>query len=279
MPVDVRAPDGVGRHARLELAFEYRAGRTVVTHAYAEPPLRIGRSFDLDGSAYVILVCAGPGIFAGDCLRQRVTVGRGARVLLASQSALQVHPSPAAPAATLGHEYRVDDDGELLCQWDPVIPFADARLVQRIDIELAGGSRFYWSDGLMSGRVSRGETWRFQSIDHELRVNVGGSPAYLERYRLVPSQRRPRRSWLAGLADYIGTMVVCHEGMTPLFVESLQAQLADPSAAVDLVDARLGLMVGRFLSASGTTWRRERAACRDAVLESLFARSALSFRR
>jgi urease accessory protein UreH len=100
LPVDVRAPERVGRHARLELAFEYRAGRTVVTHAYAEPPLRIGRSFDLDGSAYVILVCSGPGVFAGDCLRQRVTVGRGARVLLASQSDLQYPRQRSAISTT-----------------------------------------------------------------------------------------------------------------------------------------------------------------------------------
>ena len=167
----------VGRHARLELVFEYRGGRTVVTRAYAEPPLRIGRSFDLDGAAYVILVCSGPGVFAGDdCLRQRVTVGRGARVLLASQSALQVHPSAGGRLPPLSiTSTGSSEEGELLCQWDPVIPFADARLVQRVDVDLATSSRFYWSDGLMSGRVSRGETWRFDSIDHELRVAVSGA--------------------------------------------------------------------------------------------------------
>ena len=278
-PVDRRDADVVGRHARLELTFEYRAGRTVVTRAYAEPPLRIGRSFDLDGAAYVILVCAGPGVFSGDCLRQHVSVGRGARVLLASQAALQVHPSPAPAAATVQHEYRVDEEGELLCQWDPVIPFADARLVQRVDVDLATSSRFYWSDGLMSGRVSCGEAWRFESIDHELRVAVCGAPGYLERYRLVPAERKPRRQWLAGPADYLGTTVVRHGGVTPRFVDELQTRFADPSAAVDLVDARLGLMVGRFLAASGTTWQRERTTCRDVVLDSLFALPARSFRR
>ena len=74
---DHRSAAVVGRHARLELAFECRDGRTVLTHAYAEPPLRIGRTFDVDGAAYVILVCAGPGVFAGDCLHHHVTVGRG----------------------------------------------------------------------------------------------------------------------------------------------------------------------------------------------------------
>ena len=56
----IAAAADVGRHARLELAFECRGGRTVLAHAYAEPPLRIGRTFDVDGAAYVILVAPGP---------------------------------------------------------------------------------------------------------------------------------------------------------------------------------------------------------------------------
>ena len=61
---DIRSACDVGRRARLELVFECRRGRTVLAHAYAEPPYRVGRSFDLDGALYVIVVCAGPGIFA-----------------------------------------------------------------------------------------------------------------------------------------------------------------------------------------------------------------------
>src|SRR4051812_38646338 len=107
---DVRAPCAIGRTARLELVFELRRGRTVLAHAYAEPPFRIGRAFQIDDAAYVIVGCTGPGVFAGDALRQSVRVGRGARVLLASQSALQAHPSAAAAAASIAHDYVVDDD-------------------------------------------------------------------------------------------------------------------------------------------------------------------------
>ena len=66
---DSRTARAIGRSARLELVFEARGGRTVLAHAYAEPPLRIGRTFDLGGAAYVILVCSGPGVFAGDTLQ------------------------------------------------------------------------------------------------------------------------------------------------------------------------------------------------------------------
>jgi urease accessory protein UreH len=90
---DSRAPGAIGRRARLELEFELRRGRTVLAHAYAEPPFRIGHTFELGDAAYVIIGCTGAGIFAGDTLRQSVRVGCGARVVLTSQSALQVHPA------------------------------------------------------------------------------------------------------------------------------------------------------------------------------------------
>jgi urease accessory protein UreH len=279
--IDGRAPSVVGRHARLELVFEYRSGRTVLAHAYTEPPFRITRSFDVDGAAYVILMSSAPGVFAGDCLRHRVTVGRGARALIHSQSALQVHPTDAPCAAEVHHDYHVDEDADLLCHWDPSIPFADARLVQRINVQLADSSRLYWSDGLMSGRVSRAETWKFQSIDHELRVRIGAALGYLERYRLMPETRHADRPWVAGSADFIGTTIVRHEAATPERLEAVQRRLdgAGVATAVDLVDPALNLLVGRFMGASGVAWQRARAACRDAVLELLFANPALRFRR
>ena len=42
-PTDRRGRPTVGRHARLELVFSMRRGRTVLAHAYAEPPFRVGR--------------------------------------------------------------------------------------------------------------------------------------------------------------------------------------------------------------------------------------------
>src|SRR4029079_18182967 len=101
-----------------------------------------------------ILACSGPGVFPGDSLRQRVRVGAGARVVLASQSALQVHPgsdgrnrreAPDVRRAVTCHEYVVGADAELHCHWDPVIPFADAALAQHFTIDIGSTSRLYWS--------------------------------------------------------------------------------------------------------------------------------------
>lgn len=272
---DSRAPAAVGREARLELSFERRRGRTVLAHSYAEPPYRLGRVFELDDAAYIIIVCTGAGIFAGDTLRQSVHVASGARVVLTSQSALQVHPSPAPAVALVHHDYIVEHDAELQCHWDPVIPFAGARLAQRFDLQIADSSRLYWSDAVMAGRVSRGEVWQFESLAHELSLGVGGSLSYLERYTLTPADRRITDPWLAGGARYLATAIAYHERATAETAETLHRAGASPAdgpprvqAAADLILPRT--IVGRILAADGAPFAAARAACHAVALASIF---------
>jgi urease accessory protein UreH len=260
-----------------------RNGRTILAHSYAEPPFRIGRSFDLDGAAYVIIVCSGPGVFGGDTLRQTVHVARGARVVLTSQAALQVHPSalPSRDPAVLLSSYVVEDDAELHCHWDPVIPFAGARLEQRLDLRIAGNSRLYWGDALMAGRVSRGEAWQFESLSHELGLRVDGWLAYLERYRLNPAERAVENRWTAGTARYIATSLVHHRDATSEIAEGWHRTLATPDetlqVGIDLVAP--GLIAARMTAVDGAPFGRFRASCRAAALQDIFHSPELAGRK
>jgi urease accessory protein UreH len=274
---DVRA---IGRRARLELVFGYRRGRTVIAHAYAEPPFRIGQSFEIGSAAYMIIVCSGPGVFAGDDLRQSVRVEPGACVLLGSQAALQAHPGTASSGGLLHHRYAVADDGELHCHWDPLIPFASARLSHRVELDVAGGSRMYWSDALMSGRSARGEDWMFSEVAHELRLRIDGSLKYLERYRLVPGQRDVTAAPIAGEARYLGTTLVHHAAATAVVAEALQLQLDrvnDVRGGVDLVAP--SVIAARLLGLHGARFRAARAVLRQHAAEQLFGTRQLPVRR
>jgi len=282
-PADRRDPSEIGRRGSIELIFERRRGRTVLAYSYAEPPFRVPRAFALGDAAYVIIVCSGPGIFAGDSLQQSVHVASGARVILTSQSALQVHPSAApscAAPAVVRHAYAVDEDAELQCHWDPVIPFAASRLDQRFDIQIAESSRLYWSDAVMAGRVSRGEAWRFTSLAHELRLRVGASLAYLERYTVAPADRAPQRPWVAGEASYIATALVRHPDATKDRVEALYrnvAELDGVDGGVDLAAARLA--VARLMARDGASFGRARTSYRTMVLRSIFGGPELATRK
>jgi urease accessory protein UreH len=175
---------------------------------------------------------------------------------------------PACLAATVHHSYIVEDEGELQCLWDAVIPFAGARLDQRFDLRLAESSRLYWSDALMAGRVGRGEAWQFDALAHELSLRVGGSLAYLERYRLTPGDRTVSRPWIAGVAHYVGTMLTYHQGATEEAAEALHRAANLVEAAVDLIRPRT--LVGRFLAADGAAFSAARASCHAMAMASIF---------
>jgi urease accessory protein UreH len=319
---DSRALGAIGRAARLELVFERRGDRTVIAHAYAEPPFRVGHAFAIGDAAYVILVCAGPGIFGGDALHQSIRVEPGACAVLTSQSALQVHPGAASKraaetAAVVHHTYRVAEDAELHCHWDPVIPFACAALDQQFDLALHASSRLYWSDALMSGRARHGEAWRFRALAHTLRLRVDGSLKYLERYRLrpvlsdtlilrpfdklrvVPSNVEGRQTqdergvegpadrsltsrWIADDANYFATMLVHHPRAAHMQREAQMEReaLAERSGAhleVDLLEPNL--MVGRVMACNGVSFASARADMRRAVLASVFQNPMLAGRK
>ena len=274
---DRRDARAIGRRARLELVFGYRRGRTVIADAYAEPPFRIGQSFQIGSAAYVIIVCSGPGVFAGDCLQQSVRVESGACVLLGSQSALQAHPGNASSGARLHQRYVVADEGELHCHWDPLIPFAGARLAHRWDSWMGNGSR--WSDALMSGRSARGEDWMFE-VAHELRLRVDGSLKYLERYRLRPEQRSVVAGPIAGKARYLGTTLVHHAAASGKTAEAWQHEtdrVIDVRGGVDLVAPNV--IVARLLGRHGARFRGARMALREHAANELFATPQLQFRR
>jgi len=263
---DVRSAPEVGRHARLDLAFVYRGGRTVLAEAYAEPPFRVARCFDEGQGLHMILASSAPGAFGHDHLWQTIRIGRGARVRLTSQSAMQVHPSPDGAPARLQSSYRIEDTAHLHCEWHPLIPFARAEIDQHIDIDIEGGGSLYWSDAWTSGRSARGEQWEFASLAHELVVSRDGSLEYLERYRIQPSDGTVSRTWAAGDASYLGTTLMTGRPIEPGAAEHLHLELAGVAgvwAGADRLSDRVLLV--RVLSASGPSFHEARRRIRDRI--------------
>jgi urease accessory protein len=263
---DRRTAAQIGHHARLELVFTMRGGRTVLAHAYAEPPYRVMPGFDHPCGLHLIVVSSAPGVFGGDMLEQSVIVESGARVLLTSQSATQLHPHPSGRAAGLRGRYVVGDGGSLRCDWDPLIPFAGATLAHQVTIDLTGDARLMWMDATMAGRAGRGERWQLSGLEHELRLVHDGRLEYLERYALRPAINDLSARWIAGGADYLGTALVRSATPAADLAEQLHAELAAVAgidAAADALSERL--VIVRLLSASGAAFHRARQLIRERV--------------
>jgi urease accessory protein len=257
---DDRALGEIGRQARLELTFAVRDRRTVLVHAYSEPPFRVGRCLPDGHGVHLIVASSAPGIFGGDSLQQTIRVQRGARVRLTSQSAMQVHSSIDGSAATFASTYHVESGGLLDCEWDPLIPFPGARLDQQIHIDLESGATLCWSDAFMSGREARGERWQFGHLSHELRLLRAGLLAYLERHTIRPFDECPDREWVAGDACYFGTALIARPDVDSESAAELHNQLATVAgvrAAADCIEDQLLLV--RLMASSGVAFHEARA--------------------
>jgi urease accessory protein len=230
-----------------------------MTHGYAEPPFRVGRTFVEGRGLHLILASSAPGIFGGDALTQQIQVDAGAHVRLTSQSALQVHPSPDGDIAALANIYTVGAEASLICEWDPVIPFPASSLSQRLSVELDSTATLLWSDAVMAGREARGERWQFERINHELAIRRGGHLIYLERYLMAPAHRAVDSRWLAADAAYFGSTVVVGDTRSDAdAVHAELAQFADVVSAVDRLEQDVLLV--RMMASSGAGFHRARAA-------------------
>jgi urease accessory protein len=199
----------VGRHGRLELTFGCRRGRTTIEDAYCEVPFKFTHLLESETwrIAHLILMQCTAGLFGGDVAELRIDVQAGARVLITPQSALKIHPS-ADKLAVLRTRIRVKDGGEAHIYNEPIIPFAGSRLHQTTSIEIEPGSRLFFWDSIMAGRIGRGEAWQFAELWSEtqlcLTTGLNRRILYLDRFSLTPSRCSPAGPWMMGDAVYLG---------------------------------------------------------------------------
>src|SRR5437867_2546144 len=162
----------VGRRAQMDLILAQQGGHTVLRHAYCEVPFKITRLLSWrQPTAHLILMHSTAGIFGGDQLECTIRIEGGTRVFVTQQSATKIHPSEGRPAIHRNH-IVVEAGAQLQLYFEPLIPFADSILRQstRIDVE-AGGCLMFW-EGLMAGRVGRGERWEFRELTLETHLLV-----------------------------------------------------------------------------------------------------------
>ena len=251
----------------MDLVFACRRGRTVLAHAYAEPPFRVGRLLDAGPVAHMILVCSGPGIFTGDRLEQRVRVEPGARVLLVSQAALQLHPAAGGASRRARLELVVRDRRR-----------CHARLLLGSGDSVRGRASEA-ADRPEHRRGRRDLLERRPDVRaRRPRRNVGirrtRSRAPRERRRLAdlpgalrsraPASRAVTHPWSAHRANYLGTTIVRSPAATAGRAEEAQRRLRTIDglrAGVDCLEPHL--VVGRLMAESGPPFASARAVLRE----------------
>ncbi len=234
------SPLRTGRDGFLGLAFERRAGRTVLTGRRFTLPLQALEPVDLDGTGAATLLLLNPtgGVLGGDHLETRAELGAGSHVCLSTSSATRVYRS-TGPASVQRVIFRVGEGARLEYLPDHVIPSPGARLVQSIDIELGPGASAILCDAWAVGRAARREAWDFHLLDSGIAARDSEGLLFKDRVILHGARGWGGLGAAEGMA-YVATVA----GLSPTH-PSLNELASSLSTALDgsALDARAGVAV------------------------------------
>lgn len=257
---EASSPPRTGRDGFLGLAFERRAGRTVLTGRRFTLPLQALEPVDLDGTGAATLLLLNPtgGVLGGDHLETRVELGPGSHVCLSTPSATRVYRS-AGEASVQRVILRVGEGARLEYVPDHVIPSPGARLVQSVEVDLAPGASAVLCDAWAVGRAARGEAWRFDLLDTGTIVRDSEGLLFKDRLILGGAQGWGELGAAEGMA-YVATV----------------AGLSPAHARLDDLAFRLSMSLegGELEARAGVTM-----LARGGVVVRLLARSAPALQR
>ena len=240
--------------AELALGFERRDARTVLARRFHDGPLVVQKALYPEGESvcHAIIVHPPAGIAGGDELCLSAKVDAGAQAVLTTPGAGKWYRSAGAWASqTLSFRVAVGGTLEWLPQETIVFDGALARL--KTEVRLEEGASFIGWEILCLGRTGSGERFERGELRLDLAVWRGDSLAWVERGRLEAGGVLSQSAVGLGGQPVCGTMIAVGEIPDALLARCREVVAVAGEGRVTRLP---GLLVGRYLGASGAAARR-----------------------
>jgi urease accessory protein len=239
---------------RIELAIDGHAGATRRTRVHESGSLRV--RFPRNGAPELqaVLVNTAGGMAGGDGFDINIAVGEQARLVVTTTAAEKVYRS-LGPDTTVDVKIDVAAGASLFWLPQETILFDRARMVRRIEVDLAETARVVLAEALVFGRTGMGEGVAQGCLIDQWRVRRAGRLLHAEGLRL----EGPISDKLAQPAIAKGGVAIA----TVLLVPGDDAQVAAVRTIGDRLRGEVGasswngLAVVRFCARDGAALRHD----------------------
>ena len=214
-------------HGLLDLLFDVPGSqqKTRMSVRAQRPPLKVVRAFpQVDGAALVHLHNVSGGVLAGDVLDVAVRLDPGARAQLTTTGATRLYRRRPGCAAVMRTSAFVGPGALLEYLPDPIIPFRDANVRQSTHIDLADDAGLFWWEIVAPGREAMGESFVYDLLEMDLRIEVHAIPIAMEHMKLCPRAHALNTPARMGPFGYYATFYACRVGSD---AAALEVALAD----------------------------------------------------
>jgi urease accessory protein len=260
--------------ARLALAFERRAGRTVLASRTHEGPLVVQKPLYPEGEdiCHAIVVHPPAGIAGGDDLAIAIRAAEGASILLTTPGAGKWYRSAGAWAR---QAVAIEAQDSASVEWLPqeTILYDHCLADIRWTANLAGDARLIAWEIFCLGRTGSGERFSHGRCRLEMRIVRDGRLAWIERGRIEPEL--PVASSAAGLAgaSVFATVIVAAPHIEDSWIAAARAVL--PESGIAAVTRLPGLLLARYRGDSSEGARRYCTAVWSSLRQSALGREAI----
>ena len=171
----------------------YSCGKTIVSDCFFTSPCKIAKPFYReDGYTEVMVMCASPGILAGDKYNMRFEMSDNTKTIISEQSYRKLY-NTGADFSEQNTCIQIGESAVLHYVPYPVIPFEGSRFYSQTDISLHPSSKLIFGDIFTCGRHGMGEQFAFNDISSRTIIYIEDKPIFLDNCRMT-----------AGEADFSG---------------------------------------------------------------------------
>jgi len=148
-------------------------------------PFKVAKPFYRDnGCTEIMIMCASPGILAGDHYDISIDLSDNTKTIISEQSYRKLF-NTGDGFSQQNTRIHVGENAALYYVPYPIVPFAGSRFRSRTDIYLHPSSKLIFGEMVSCGRVAMGERFAFSEFSSRTGVSVDGKLVFLDNGRLI----------------------------------------------------------------------------------------------
>ncbi|MBM3905568.1 MAG: urease accessory protein UreD [Thaumarchaeota archaeon] len=239
---------------KLVLHKDEEKKKTIVLHQYSKAPLLTQKALYYDSDnpsmAYLFLMSSSGGVLQGDRYEIKISLGQNAIANITTQGATRIYKMES-DYASQNIELEIGDDAYLEMLPDQIIPYANSRYFQHVNLSVGKNSTVVYSEIISPGRAARGELFDYEMCYLRFVAKNSVGMKFTDISRLEPGADKFANTAILGGNSVLGTMYVITEKKNHTISEQIRSILenSEPLCGFSFLPGDSGIVI-RILGTS-----------------------------
>lgn len=176
------------KHGILQVEVRQEAGRSIISSLRQSMPLRASSPLYADGNGAVFFYIMNPaaGLLQGDQHSILVRVKPDSQAVVFGQGATKVFRSPQGILSRQFTTLMVEPGARLEYMPEVVIPYAEACLFSRTNVQISSQASVFLWEITAPGRAARQELFEYNLLDQQTNIFLDRELIFSDRFLLEP---------------------------------------------------------------------------------------------